>query len=338
MTAQETLDRWAPAVPTEVFETFWRFAAERQRVFFRKASGCRPPWTDDPILRSYRFTNAYRAADRVSQYLIRNVIYSDQFDVDDLFFRVILFKLFNKISTWELLEAALGRITWGEYSFETYASILEAAMSRGEAIYSAAYMMPSGRTAFGSNRKHENHLRLVEAMMADEIHRQLTACRRMQDAFILLRGHPGLWDFLSYQFVTDLNYSNAVAWSEMEFVMAGPGSRDGMRKCFKDMGGLSEAEMINLVTERQAEEFGCRDIGFPALWGRPLQLIDVQNLFCEVDKYARVAHPEIAGASGRKRIKQRYRPAGGEIDYFFPPQWGLEQAIRDWRADAESGR
>src|SRR5258707_9985183 len=40
---------------------------------------------------------------------------------------------------------------------------------------------------------------------------------------------------------------------------------------------------------------------------RRLQLIDCQNLFCEVDKYARVAHPNIAGRTGRTRIKQKFR-------------------------------
>ena len=39
-----------------------------------------------------------------------------------------------------------------------------------------------------------------------------------------------------------------------------------------------------------------------------MQLIDCQNLFCEVDKYARHAHPEVRGISGRTRIKQSYRP------------------------------
>ena len=45
---------------------------------------------------------------------------------------------------------------------------------------------------------------------------------------------------------------------------------------------------------------------FRSLWGRRLQLIDCQNLFCEVDKYARVRHPEVVGVSGRTRIKQKY--------------------------------
>ena len=45
---------------------------------------------------------------------------------------------------------------------------------------------------------------------------------------------------------------------------------------------------------------------FRGLNGRRLQLIDCQNLFCEVDKYARLAHPEITGYSGRSRIRQRF--------------------------------
>jgi hypothetical protein len=59
------------------------------------------------------------------------------------------------------------------------------------------------------------------------------------------------------------------------------------------------------------------------LRGRPLQLIDCQNLFCEVDKYARVAHPDIAGHSGRTRIKQRFAPVADRVPAWFPPRWGI---------------
>ena len=61
--------------------------------------------------------------------------------------------------------------------------------------------------------------------------------------------------------------------------------------------------------------------------GRPLQLIDCQNLFCEVDKYARVAHPDINGLSNRKRIKQLFYPKENVINYWYPPKWGLNSKI-----------
>src|SRR5258708_1460952 len=47
---------------TPVFDTYWNFAAKRQTLFMRRVMGGAPPWTDDPILMSYRFTNVYRAA------------------------------------------------------------------------------------------------------------------------------------------------------------------------------------------------------------------------------------------------------------------------------------
>ena len=58
----------SPARPTVVYETYWRFAAERQEMFFRKIEGLPAPWTTDTILARHKFTNAYRASDRVSQY------------------------------------------------------------------------------------------------------------------------------------------------------------------------------------------------------------------------------------------------------------------------------
>jgi len=37
------------------------------------------------------------------------------------------------------------------------------------------------------------------------------------------RDYPSLGDFLTFQFTIDLNYSEPIAFSEMEFVVAGPG-------------------------------------------------------------------------------------------------------------------
>ena len=136
-------------------------------------------------------------------------------------------------------------------------------------------------------------------------------------------------DFLAYQYVTDINYSQLTNFSEMEFVVPGPGARDGIRKCFHSLGGLNEADIIRLVAERQQEEFSRLGLNFRSLWGRPLQLIDCQNLFCEVDKYARIAHPHIKGISDRKRIKQAYQGNLQPIEYWYPPKWEINHLIKN---------
>ena len=84
------------ARPTVVYDSYWKFAAERQEVFFRKLEGRAAPWTDDSIIARHKFTNAYRASDRVSQFLIKHVVYEGEQSPEELFFRTILFKLFQQ--------------------------------------------------------------------------------------------------------------------------------------------------------------------------------------------------------------------------------------------------
>jgi thymidylate kinase len=317
----------APAQPTDVYGTYWSFAAKRQEIFFRRIER-KLPITDDPILARHKFTNAYRASDRVSQFLIREVIYGGDQDPEEVFFRTILFKLFNKIATWKLLESTLGFPVCREFDVERYAAVLDLAMNRGERIYSAAYIMPSGSGAFEDSRKHRSHLRLLETIVREQLALRIADCRSMREAFELFRSHQMIGDFLAYQFVTDLNYSTLTEFSESAFVIPGPGARDGIRKCFKSLGGLDEAGIIRRVTECQEEEFARLGIGFRSLWTRPLQFIDCQNLFCEVDKYARIAHPDIKGISGRTKIKQIYTANPDPIDYWYPPKWGINELVR----------
>lgn len=314
--------------PTEVFETYWRFAAERQAVFFRRWRGEAAPWTSDIVLRTFKFTNAYRAADRTSQYLIRHVIYRDDLpdSADEVVFRILLFKLFNKIETWEALKDALGEITYGGFSVEHYDRVLIEA-SRRHAIYNGAYIMPPGSQTFGYTRKHRNHLALLKAMMDDGLPSGLQAASTMEAAYALIRSYPTIGDFLAYQYVTDVNYSEVMDFDEMEFVVPGPGARSGLQKCFLDADAWSGADLIRMTAEMQEEAFESVGVAFHTLWGRRLQLIDCQNLYCEVDKYARVRHPEVEGTGGRTRIKQKYSPTPGCLDYFFPPKWGLNEQV-----------
>jgi alpha-glutamyl/putrescinyl thymine pyrophosphorylase clade 1 len=309
--------------PTPVFTTYWRFAAERQAVYLSRVAGQPGPWTGDPVLLRHRFTNCYRASDRVSQYLIRHVSYAGSQQPGEIVFRTLLFKLFNRISTWELLAAAaaLGELTWAGFDFEAYDRVLTQAFTAGRRLYSAAYVMPPPR--LGGQRKHANHLRLLERMMADGLAGRLADAGSLQAVFRILRSYPAIGDFLGYQLSIDLNYSIAVNFSEMDFVVPGPGARDGIRKCFGPAADGIEAEIIRFAADHQAEYFGRLGLEFPGLWGRPLQLVDVQNLFCEVDKYARVVHPGIAGHSGRSRIKQRFTPVAPPVTAWFPPKWGL---------------
>ncbi len=317
--------------PSLVFDTYWRFAAERQNVFMRRVKGKRMPWTEDPIISAHKFTNAYRASDRVSQYLIKEVIYGKRYGLEDTVFRIILFKIFNKIETWEFLSNELDKqISLDAFESKRFGKMLDAAKAHKGAIYSAAYIMPSGKTqGSGKSSKHQFHLELLESLKWSGFFSEIASVNSMEEGYNMLLSLPSIGAFLAYQYITDLNYSDHFDFSETEFVMPGPGARDGIRKCFSDFGDYSEADIIKMVCEQQEEHFDRLGLSFQSLWGRPLKLIDCQNLFCEVDKYSRVAHPEFAGRSGRTRIKQKYAPSSREsISPWFPPKWGLNESIR----------
>lgn len=319
----KAISRISPLVPTPGYDYYWYLAFERQNIFYNKLKGRSYPWTDDPILAQYKFTNAYRVSDRVSQYLVKNVIYDKKRNSKDTIFRILLFKIFNKISTWESLENSLGEISIDSFSVKEYNNVLTKLKKAGTAIYSGAYIMPSGVSFFKNKYKHTNHLELLDYILKAEIHTKIIEAKSMKSGFDILKNIPTFGDFLAFQYIIDINYSEAVNFSEMDFVVAGPGARDGIRKCFSNFAGLNYEEIIKIICEIQEEEFKRLKLPFKYLGGRRLQLIDCQNLFCEVDKYLRVKMPELSGKTGRMRIKQKYKINYDTIEPFFPYKWKI---------------
>lgn len=314
-----------PIAPSPVFESYWRFAAERHRVYEQRLQGLPAPWTSDRILSAYRFTNVYRAADRVSQFLIREVIYRGDRATDEVVFRVLLFKLFNKIETWQLLRAEFGELSLSTFDVETADRLLGDSRARGQRIYSNAYIVPP--IAGSEGVKHRGHLRLIATMIDDGLPGRIRDSSSLEAVYLLLRSYPGIGNFLAYQFAVDINYSDVTGHDEDEFVMAGPGALDGISKVFPGADLRHAERIIGRMTDEQDDWLSHYGLSFGGLFGRRLHLIDIQNLFCEISKYARVAHPEVEGVSGRKRIKQSFRAGGPIPTPYFPPKWGLDVSV-----------
>ena len=317
-------------VRQEIFDTYWRFAAMRQEVFFNKLKNVPPPWTSDPILNTYKFCNAYRVSDRVSQYLIKNVIYDENRskNEEEVLFRILLFKIFNKIETWEYLENKIGDyITVSNFDLEAYSNILQEAMELGYVIYTSAYMSCASKE-FGYDKKHQNHLALIDKMVVkDKVINPIVKAKSFEEIFHIIESYPLLGKFMAYQLATDINYSEVINFDENSFTIAGPGAERGINKCFIDTEGKSYADVIYWMTENQENEFQRLGLNFQSLWGRPLQAIDCQNLFCETDKYCRAAFPDLK--SNRKKIKAKFTATPQPIDYFYPPKWFINDKVQE---------
>lgn len=316
-----------PVAREEVYRTYWWFASERQRIFDKRARREEPPWTDNTILSTYKFCNTFRASDRVSQFLIREVIYGNEaVSVEDMLLRIVLFRLFSRESTWQIIEDEVGPLRVASFDPDRLDSRLERELAAGRPIYTHAFILCANK-AFGHDRKHRNHFALLETMLKERrLFRELAHARSLKDVYEALRAYPLLGPFMAYQLAIDLNYSDLIDFCENDFTVAGPGAERGITKVFTDRGGLSNEKLIQWMVEHQDSE--CERLGItpPSLFAhRPLHAIDCQGLFCEVDKYSRVAFPHLQ--SNRKAIKATFTASPQPLPLFYPPKWELNDKL-----------
>ncbi len=285
------------------------------------------PWADDPIIQTFKFCNVFRAADRVSQYMIRHVCYhGEPCSPEDRLFQIVAFRAFSKIETWRSVRDFLGRYpTLDDLGAASFVKALEHAKDQNGGLYTGAFIL-CATDAYGQGVKHGNHVELFRHMfLQDALGERLLEVKSLREVYELLHGYPLMGDFMSYQTAIDLNYSDLINFSENEFTQAGPGALRGIKKVFFDLGDYTPAEVIAWMVERQDEEFVRLGLPFHGLWGRSLHAIDCQGLFCETDKYCREAVPELTSA--RKRIKARFNASPEPMQLFFPPKWGINGRV-----------
>lgn len=305
----------------ELFDAYWTFAAERHAIFERRLAGLHAPWTEDPILARYKFCNTYRAVDRVTQYLIRDVIGREDMPADDVFCRIVLFRLFSKETTWAAMEHSSGGVRRSTLDPAALGAALADQRTRGP-IYTSAFILAPPTGPAGGASKHVHHLELVAAMFRpSQLGAALGRATSLREVYMALLEWPTIGPFLAYQIAIDLNYTTLLAFDENEFTVPGPGAVRGLRKVFADFGGDSPATLIRRMVDEQDSHFERLGLPFGGLFGRPLHAIDCQGLFCETDKYARVAFPDLK--SGRVRIKQEFRETGPMPALQFPAHWQI---------------
>lgn len=317
-----------PPTPRQrVYDLYWRFASERHRAFERRVAGETPPWTSDPILQEFKFCNVFRAADRVSQHMIRDVCYHDEpCSPEDRLFQIVAFRTFSRIQTWRAVRKLLGRHpTLNDLGDGSFADALDQAKRQNGGLYTGAFILCAA-DAYGQSTKHGNHVQLFRHMfLHDALGDRLMEAGSLREVYELLHSYPLMGDFMSYQIAIDLNYSELIDFGENDFTQAGPGALRGMGKVFESLGDYTPTEIIMWMVDRQEEELSRLECPFAGLWGRPLHAIDCQGLFCETDKYCREAAPDLA--SGRKRIKAHFSVTPEPILLYFPPKWGLNDKL-----------
>ena len=184
-------------------------------------------------------------------------------------------------------------------------------------------MMAGSHTDYhGIPFKHQIWLQMIEdRFIRNKGIRKVLNAKSMAEVYTQLREYPLIGDFLAYQYTIDFNYSPYLNFDEDSFVKAGVGAIRGIKKCFSSYGNTHEDAirytLDHFIALQERYDFSA----FCPLPGRSPKLIDLQNCFCETDKYLRAKIPELK--VGNVRIKQLYKPSDNTIDYYFPVKWGV---------------
>lgn len=329
--------------PNDNFFWYLYFMCERQNIFWKRLRGESWPYTDDEILQNNKFCNVYRELDRVSQYLISNVIYNEksingEYSLEDVFYRILLFKHFNNINTWETLKNEFGDINFN-VKLSDIEKVLTEEINSGTQIYSNAFMTTaftkgSKYPQFVGVNKHIGYFELFRKEIFDnEFFYQILLSESMEELFFKFKEITNFGNFQSMQFSIDFNYSELFNFDESEFIVAGPGAERGILRTFDIEGKPDFQEIIKFVynnLEQLLKDYSIKfdmPLRFEPLPGRMPTLISLQNCFCESDKYMRVSGIETEGVKvSGTRMKSQYsqqstsKPA---IKYTFPPKWNV---------------
>lgn len=281
---------------------FVDFVFEREQVRVRKASGAPPPWTDDEVLQTYRFTNIRRRDDRTSQWLRVNIYSGASFWLPTL--AAVQFAALCRWVNWPpTIEAVVAAGLWPADPLDLTAigKVIGARTRAGEKAWTGAYMIraePTTSLPKGVSIAREIVGRALRPAWGDLYFALQTQMRRpVWRALIDCRG----WgSFMAGQVVDDLTWTPLLERPRDDLVWApqGPGSVRGLNRVLRRPRGVLDDEVAwcghlvrlrGMIVERLGPDY------------LDLTLMDVQNCLCEFDKYERVR-------MGQGRPRSLYHP------------------------------
>jgi hypothetical protein len=277
------------ALPARDRLLYW--VREREAVRLKKESGAPAPWTDDEILRRYRFCNVRRMDDKVSRWLLMNW-YEPYRDHPNMLAAVALARFVNLPNSLSFVRPfVLGPRDDGTPDWKAVKSTLRQLKKKGP-IFNNAYMV-----------RGNDGIDKVECVV-DHYVRPLTKLENPIDPTSMERTHAnllpsyGMGSFMAGQIVADLRWAVSGTWEDrMNWAPRGPGSMRGLNRLFgrgpDDAAARTwDAEFATVIEICKRE--------LPALITDRLEAHDYQNCLCEYDKFCRVL-------DGEGKPKQLYR-------------------------------
>lgn len=274
-------------IKAELASRFFAFMTEREAIRLRKEAGQPWPWTQDPILQKYKFTNVHREHDATSRALISEFYEAHYHDDREII--LLNCAIARYFGTIEFMRA----IGWQTaFRPEFLKKRARHCIDRRERVYTGAYMITSCGISGPKEEtivdvfltdlwKNISHVAGASTSFGAHAPRWQNIVERLQQ--VMGFGGTG---FLAKEVILDTRYTGF--WSSppvdrFTWTPVGPGSMRGASR------------MLGETTPRRLSVAKTLDVCLELFHSRPknklfnsLELHDIQFALCEHDKYERV--------------------------------------------------
>lgn len=310
-----------PTLNENVIKEWFHHQRERTSIYHKKEILNLPPfWTNDEILKKYKFVNTKRTWDRETKWLLNNVIKNNHLTYENKLLNSFLFRVINKSSTLEKINAPFD---FSNMNIDYINTIIRekthsiSLINPDYVFFSAAYILGGPKVNFGryleameGRTETDMILRMIKFVFynQEKIVKGVKSAANQLEVFNHLKSFPGIGKFLAYQIFIDFTYIVNFPFTEMNFVVAGPGCERGINWIFSNRDGMNSEECLfwftinqHRIAENYKEKWDMDEIfHFLPKEERTYTLMDMENSgACEIDKRCRTKF-------SNKRPKQKY--------------------------------
>lgn len=312
----EKIKERKPKLNETNFKHLYNFVVRRYLIHVRKDVKKLPaPWTKDPILQEFKFTNVRREHDRETIWVLNNIVKTN-LPYEVKLMNCILYRMYNKSTTLEIFGVPK---SWPVDEDKVRESLKQKLSDEPKyTFFTNAFLTCGIKVALG-NQKDTNDsfmpmriIKFANKLWNDGIIDKIKKAKSQKEVFYVIKSYKGLGEFLAYQIFVDLTYIPEFPFSENEFTVSGPGCIKGLKEVFEDFDGLTYDEALFWLRdnwEQLMEERGYKwdpDKLFVDLepHDRHMNVMSLENCHCEISKYIR-AH------TGTGRPKNKYKAGTG---------------------------
>jgi hypothetical protein len=244
---------------------------ERQKIHDLKETGAIRPWTDDPILQTFKFCNVKREDDKVTKWFASNWRGPQYWGEVNFIPAIMLGRTIN----WpETLEYIGFPDVWDPIS---YCQRLDNYQAKGKKVYTGAYMITAGPPGVRKNLWVTGNANTYFTRPP-----KLDSNSIENSWYSIINGkYPCVGPFIAGQIIADLKQTPVLMHAKdwWDWAALGPGSARGLNR-------LHGRPLTDLIPQQKGlkEMKEVKD----QLGRDDLCLQDVQNCLCEFDKWQRV--------------------------------------------------